>query len=271
MKRAIVTLAGLAIAGMSLTACGTTAATPAIRVTVTAPGTTAAAPTTAAPSASPSPSASSPQIVINNNPAPAPARTVYVQPPAYEPAEPQLTDCNGGTYEGDTIWAGSDTSCPFALNVAGNYTGTGADYAYSPVTGLWYDMTCEYPSTDGSVACYGGNNAYAVVGPDELGNLTTRGKEMALANPDQSPPWSCSALAGSSGRRIKEEGRAGYSPETSTEATIRGTRTSDCESAQVEGRFRAWRVTHIPVLAGIVPKKRGFRVGAGGERSGGGT
>jgi hypothetical protein len=45
-----------------------------------------------------------------------------------------------------------------------NCTGTGADYAYSPVTGLWYDMTCADPSADGSVACYGGNNAYVVLG-----------------------------------------------------------------------------------------------------------
>ena len=36
------------------------------------------------------------------------------------------TNCNGGTYQPVTIWAGPNTSCPFALNVAANYTGTGA-------------------------------------------------------------------------------------------------------------------------------------------------
>ena len=56
--------------------------------------------------------------------------------------------------------AGADTSCPFALNVAANYTGAGADYAYSPVTGLNYTMICN--GGEGAldtVTCTGGNNA----------------------------------------------------------------------------------------------------------------
>jgi hypothetical protein len=40
------------------------------------------------------------------------------------------------------VYAGTDTSCPFALNVAADYTGSGPDYANSPVTGLPYTMNC---------------------------------------------------------------------------------------------------------------------------------
>jgi len=55
--------------------------------------------------------------------------------------------------------AGSDTSCPFALNVAQDYTGPGADYAYSPVTGLNYIMNCGVVGA-GTVICTGGDDAY---------------------------------------------------------------------------------------------------------------
>ena len=58
--------------------------------------------------------------------------------------------------------AGPDTSCPFAQNVEANYTGLGADYAYSPVTGENYTMNCVagYGNLNGgdSVVCTGGNN-----------------------------------------------------------------------------------------------------------------
>jgi hypothetical protein len=56
------------------------------------------------------------------------------------------------------VYAGADTSCPFALNVAANYAGPGADYAYSPVTGLNYTMTCNTWGY-GNVTCTGGDNA----------------------------------------------------------------------------------------------------------------
>ena len=49
-------------------------------------------------------------------------------PAASQPAPAGLTNCGGGVY------AGAGTSCLFALNVAADYTGTGPDYAYSPVT-----------------------------------------------------------------------------------------------------------------------------------------
>ncbi len=53
-------------------------------------------------------------------------------------------------------------SCSFALNVAANYTGTGPDYAYSPVTGLSYTMNC---SDSDPITCTGGNNALVQIGP----------------------------------------------------------------------------------------------------------
>jgi hypothetical protein len=167
-------LAGLAVVALAagLTACGTASApaaapAPTVHVTVIAPA-SSVAPATSSPAPTKTVTAAPPQVVINNNPAPS-TGTVYIQAPAYAPAAPSLTNCNGGTYEPVIIWAGVDTSCPFAANVAANYTGTGADYAYSPVTGLWYDMTCNSPSVDGSVGCYGGNNAYVVIGAEELG------------------------------------------------------------------------------------------------------
>jgi hypothetical protein len=62
-----------------------------------------------------------------------------------------------GTNCGDGLYAGPNTSCSFAANVAQNYTGPGADYASSPVTGQDYTMNCTESS--GTVTCTGGNNA----------------------------------------------------------------------------------------------------------------
>ncbi len=86
---------------------------------------------------------------------PAPAKTVYVAPPA--PATPVYSGANCGR----GVYAGPNTSCAFALNVAANYTGVGgADYAYSPVTGLNYTMYCYGPGTNQyQASCTGGNNA----------------------------------------------------------------------------------------------------------------
>lgn len=141
-------------AGISLAACGTTSAPvpnarplPVIIHTVTAPAAapkpTTPAPTTAAPVA------------------PAPAKTVYVAPAAPAPAAPAapvtdvpagMTNCGGGVY------AGADTSCPFAQNVAADWPNTGN--VYSPVTGQSYTMTCTGPGTyEDVVTCEGGNNA----------------------------------------------------------------------------------------------------------------
>ena len=69
-----------------------------------------------------------------------------------------LTDC------GNYLYVNADTSCSFAQNVEANYTGLGADYATSPVTGQDYTMNCVagYGNLNGgdSVVCTGGNNAY---------------------------------------------------------------------------------------------------------------
>ncbi len=138
----VIAIPALALAaGISLAACGSVkvpAAAPAVTHVVTAPA-AAPKPTTPAPTTQ----------------APTPAKTVYVQVPAAPapaPAAPALTNC------GMDLYAGANTSCAFAQNVAANYTGSGADYAYSPVTGLNYTMTC----TEGGsiVVCTGGNNAY---------------------------------------------------------------------------------------------------------------
>jgi hypothetical protein len=136
-------------AGLSLAACGSSkapAAAPAVTHTVTAPA-AAPKPTTPAPTTA----------------APAPAKTVYVAPAAPAPAAPAapvtdvpagMTNCGGGVY------AGADTSCPFAQNVAADYTGNGPFSAYSPVTGQSYTMTCTGPGTyEDVVTCEGGNNA----------------------------------------------------------------------------------------------------------------
>jgi hypothetical protein len=131
-------------AGLGLTACGSLTSAPA--VTHTAPAASAAAGT---PTATPAPTTPAP-----TTPAPAPATTVYVPAPAPAPAEPTLTDCGGDVY------AGADTSCPFALNVEADYTGAGADYAYSPVTGQSYTMNCDGGAGAlDTVTCTGGNNA----------------------------------------------------------------------------------------------------------------
>ena len=144
----VIAIPVLALAGgLGLAACGNQAAphaAPAVTHTVT-PSAAASKPTTPAPT-TPAPT----------TPAPAPVKTVYVQAPAAPapaaPAAPALTNC------GMFLYAGANTSCAFAQNVAGNYTGPGADYAYSPVTGLNYTMNCTEGVT--LVVCTGGNNAY---------------------------------------------------------------------------------------------------------------
>lgn len=130
-------------AGISLAACGAVkapAAAPAVTHVVTAPA-AAAKPTMPAPTTL----------------APAPARTVYVQAPAAPapapPAAPALTNC------GSAVYAGADTSCPFALNVEAAWTVSGAtNYitANSPATGLNYTMYC---TGSDPTTCTGGNNA----------------------------------------------------------------------------------------------------------------
>ena len=130
---AVLLAGGAGLAAVLLAGCGTPAA-----VTVTAPS--------AVPATS--------QV-------PAPVKTVYVQAPAAPaaPAVPAMTNCTGGAYAYDQVWAGANTSCPFALNVAADYSGPGTDYAYSPATGQEYAMNCAVEGAD-AVVCTGGNGAY---------------------------------------------------------------------------------------------------------------
>lgn len=65
-----------------------------------------------------------------------------------------------------SVSAGANTSCPFALNVAAAWTAAGGGaatiQAHSPVTGESYEMDC----VDGSpVICSGGNNAVVYIEP----------------------------------------------------------------------------------------------------------
>ena len=91
---------------------------------------------------------------------PAPPAAVIVQP---APAPAGLTGCGTGT-QGEEVYAGANTSCPFALNVESDYAaggywnqpGTAHFYSYSPVTGQTYLMTSS--SVGNPVVVTGGNN-----------------------------------------------------------------------------------------------------------------
>lgn len=76
--------------------------------------------------------------------------------PLWPPAG--ATECNS------VIAVNESTSCQFAVNVAEQYRrhGVGTVTVYSPVTGVWYDMTCT--AVAGSVVqCTGGTNAVVYV------------------------------------------------------------------------------------------------------------
>jgi septal ring factor EnvC (AmiA/AmiB activator) len=73
-------------------------------------------------------------------------------------AQPQTTSCDAN------VSAGANTTCVFALNVESAYYASGGGYStvsvYSPVTGLYYGMTC----TPGvPTVCRGGNNAVVYI------------------------------------------------------------------------------------------------------------
>jgi hypothetical protein len=74
------------------------------------------------------------------------------------PAQPQMTSCDSN------VSAAANTTCAFALNVESAYYASGGGYStvsvYSPVTGLYYAMTCTpgVPSV-----CRGGNNAVVYI------------------------------------------------------------------------------------------------------------
>jgi hypothetical protein len=144
-------------AGLGLAACGSLKSAPAVTHTVTGAPAAALTPTATPAPTTPAPTTPAPaptKTVYVPVQAPAPAKTVYVPVQAPAPAAPALTDCGGDVY------AGADTSCPFALNVEADYTGAGADYAYSPVTGLSYTMNCDGGAGAlDTVTCTGGDNA----------------------------------------------------------------------------------------------------------------
>lgn len=62
---------------------------------------------------------------------------------------------------GDGVFAGANTSCPFAKNVRDGYFAVPGDSVeidvFSPVTGQTYAMSCV--RTGDRVTCRGGNNA----------------------------------------------------------------------------------------------------------------
>ena len=82
------------------------------------------------------------------------AQAAAAKTAAQAPAQPQMTSCDGN------VSAAANTTCAFALNVESAYYASGGGYStvsvYSPVTGLYYAMTC----TPGvPTVCSGGNNA----------------------------------------------------------------------------------------------------------------
>ncbi|MBK5219585.1 MAG: serine/threonine protein kinase [Thermoleophilia bacterium] len=80
--------------------------------------------------------------------------------PERKTPEPPSTIPPDGRPCGAGVWARNvTTSCPFALNVAREYRQSGgatAFRAYSPETGITYDLSC---SGSAPVTCTGGNNA----------------------------------------------------------------------------------------------------------------
>jgi hypothetical protein len=62
-----------------------------------------------------------------------------------------------GTTSAGSVYAGPNTSCPFAMNTANNYQGNGTISVYSPVTGGNYLMNCNFG------VCTGGNGAVVFI------------------------------------------------------------------------------------------------------------
>ena len=143
-KRFYAGLTGVVLAGGlagGLAACGS-ATVPRSAVTATATPTVTVTPTP------------TPTVTVTPTPTPTKTKTVVAVPTrtVYAPAAPALTNCGG-------VFAGPNTSCPFAVNVKQTWLTSGATdtfSVYSPVTGLSYVMTCG--GIDPTV-CTGGNNA----------------------------------------------------------------------------------------------------------------
>ena len=163
MRKIIAGAALIAAAGLGLGACSTRtivqpAPKPAVTVTKTAPA--------AKPKPKPAPKVTvtkqaPTKVIINNPPAAAPAPAAPA-PPA--PGATSLTNCGTGS-QGESVFAGADTSCPFALTVESDYVSGGYWYqsgpsqfdAYSSVTGETYTMTSD--SSGDPVVVTGGTGA----------------------------------------------------------------------------------------------------------------
>jgi len=85
--------------------------------------------------------------------------TATVSPVSPTTSSGAVSACTGG------VGVGPNTSCEFAMNVAGEYgsnPGASSIQAYSPVTGEYYTMNCG-PSGGGGTVCTGGNGASVYV------------------------------------------------------------------------------------------------------------
>ena len=164
LNKAIAIPAIVLAAGISLAACGTTSAPvpnarPLPVIIHTVPATPKPAIThTVTATPTPAPTTPAPKVVVVK---PAPAPVVVVPAPA-PVSGPSGTNC-GTDANGYSVYAGANTSCPFALNVAASYNGAAYDAGpqvisvYSPATGESYSMT--YTWSDGVVTATGGNDA----------------------------------------------------------------------------------------------------------------
>lgn len=95
-----------------------------------------------------------PTDVVTVTAPPTTATTTQPPPAPFPPAGATL--CPGSS----TVAVNEVTSCEFAGNVTEEFRlhGLGVVTAYSPVTGIWYDMTCSQMGVQ-VVQCTGGNNA----------------------------------------------------------------------------------------------------------------
>lgn len=142
---AMAALVLLGTTAWALTANHGTAAAVAPKVSTSAPASPTAAPSTRVPAAAPT------KTVTEQ---PRPTQTIYQPAPA-----PTTIYAPAPVYAGSGVYAGPNTSIPFALNVQQAAEAAGYPYqvsAWSPVTNQWYVMT----QTGTNPYVYqGGNNA----------------------------------------------------------------------------------------------------------------
>lgn len=120
------------------------------------------------PASSTTQAAPQPSVVTVTATAPAPTRATTTRPTSPRTSTVPLVWPPAGAKEcSPAIAVNEVTSCPFAANVADAYRqhGVGTVRAYSPVTELWYDMSCT-TGADRVVKCTGGNNAAVYIRPE---------------------------------------------------------------------------------------------------------